>query len=210
LVRTISKDSTNVSQTQILNLEGKYFGLINGTNWELFITKMSGSSILGYSICYWNTKTVTANFSGNFDQKSRKLVLNEEQGLGSGKFEGVVSADATYLNGDWWKYSDNTHYSWTLQKGEKSITQNNSSTPGKYPQASDRMLISSDLSNMSLWDLKVMRNEIFARHGFIFKTYEMRDYFNRQSWYQALYDNVDNMLSQTEKSNIELIKQYER
>lgn len=55
-----------------------------------------------------------------------------------------------------------------------------------------------------------MRNEIFARHGYKFKSEEMGDYFLNKSWYIPLYDNVDGLLSKTETENIELIKRYEK
>jgi len=79
----------------------------------------------------------------------------------------------------------------------------------RYPQASDRLLTREDVENMDAWELKIMRNEIFARYGYIFKSPEMRDYFKYEKWYVPTYDNVDNMLTDVEKKNIELIKRYE-
>jgi len=46
-----------------------------------------------------------------------------------------------------------------------------------YPQASDKLLTAEDVNNLSGWELKIMRNEIFARYGYIFKSEEMRNYF---------------------------------
>ncbi len=87
---------------------------------------------------------------------------------------------------------------------------NNSSTiSGNFPQASKRLLTSSDLSALGKQDLKIMRNEIFARHGYIFKTQEMKSYFENQSWYSGQYNDVISMLSAIEMQNIELIKRYE-
>jgi hypothetical protein len=54
-----------------------------------------------------------------------------------------------------------------------------------------------------------MRNEIYARYGYIFKSKEMRNYFTAQSWYTPRYSDVSSFLSETEKKNIELIKRYE-
>jgi hypothetical protein len=85
----------------------------------------------------------------------------------------------------------------------------NSNIPGMFPQASMRLLTSSDLNEMSKQDLKIMRNEIFARHGYIFKTSDMKSYFATQSWYQGQYDNVNSLLSNIEQQNIALIKRYE-
>jgi len=96
------------------------------------------------------------------------------------------------------------------------VTNNNNSystsgyVHGAFPQASERYLIYSDVNGLSQWDLKIMRNEIFARHGYIFQTDEMRNYFSNKSWYNPRFYDVNNMLSKIEKENIALIKVYER
>jgi len=78
-----------------------------------------------------------------------------------------------------------------------------------FPQASERLLTSSDVENLNSWELKIMRNEIFAAYGYIFKTEEMKNYFAYQKWYEPRYNDVNDMLTGTEKKNIELIKRYE-
>lgn len=104
-----------------------------------------------------------------------------------------------------------------MQKRSEGSSNANENTQGNssggnssiYPQASDRLLTSDDVSNLTGWELKIMRNEIFARHGYIFKKEEMRNYFMYEKWYVPRYENVDDMLSDVEKKNIELIKRYE-
>lgn len=100
-----------------------------------------------------------------------------------------------------------------MQKNSQSSLNNGNSSAGGnsslYPQASDRLLTSDDVNNLSGWDLKIMRNEIFARHGYIFKKEEMQNYFQYEKWYTPRYDNVDDMITDVEKKNIELIKRYE-
>jgi hypothetical protein len=83
------------------------------------------------------------------------------------------------------------------------------SSGGKYPEASSRNLTSEDLAGKSLWELKIMRNEIFARHGYKFKSEEMKNYFNKQKWYEPKYDDVISELTGIENANIKMIKQYE-
>lgn len=98
------------------------------------------------------------------------------------------------------------------KNSESSLSSGDNSAGGNsslYPEASDRLLTSDDVSNLNSWELKIMRNEIFARYGYIFKKEEMRSYFNAQRWYTPRYENVDGMLSDVEKKNIELIKRYE-
>jgi len=86
-----------------------------------------------------------------------------------------------------------------------SVTSNS----GRFPQTSERILSSSDLSGLSKYDLKIMRNEIFARHGYIFTTSDMKQYFSNQSWYSPRYSNVTSMLTDIEQKNIAYIKRYE-
>jgi len=95
-----------------------------------------------------------------------------------------------------------------LQKTEDNRDENE--IKGDFPEASASVLTDEDLRNKIPWELRVMRNEIFARLGYKFKSEEMRDYFLNKSWYIPLYDNVDGLLSKTETENIELIKRYEK
>jgi|WetSurMetagenome_2_1015567.scaffolds.fasta_scaffold51258_2 hypothetical protein len=94
---------------------------------------------------------------------------------------------------------------------DKTIEENNKSGkyPGKYPFASTRELSTDDLKDLSDFDIKVMKSEILARHGFIFKDDEMKFYFSGQKWYKPKYDNVDKMLSDKEKLNYQFIETYE-
>jgi hypothetical protein len=89
------------------------------------------------------------------------------------------------------------------------VTPRPNSVTNSYPEPANRSVGESDIESKSCFELKVKRNEIFARHGYIFKTDDMRDYFSRQSWYRPLYADVSGQLSPGEKRYIQLIKQYE-
>ena len=93
---------------------------------------------------------------------------------------------------------------------EQSETKPDQTISGSYPYASQRLLTDEDVKNLSQYALRIMRNEIYARHGYIFQNTEMKDYFSTQAWYSPLYNDVNSMLSAIEKSNIELIKRYEK
>ncbi len=100
-----------------------------------------------------------------------------------------------------------------MQKNSESSLSNSNNSAGSnfsiYPQASDKLLTNDDVSNLDAWELKIMRNEIYARHGYIFKTEEMKTYFGSQKWYSPRYESVDDRLTEVEKKNIALIKRYE-
>lgn len=78
---------------------------------------------------------------------------------------------------------------------------------GKYPESSFVKLTSNDLSNLSKNDLKIMRNEIYARKGYQFKPGgKMDNYFSSKDWYKTLKKMTEINLSKIEKYNVDFIK----
>lgn len=68
------------------------------------------------------------------------------------------------------------------------------------------------LEGFSAWDCRLARNEIYARHGKIFKDEALQTYFNSFSgiWYTPEYEDVpDSMLNQWEIENVKTIIGYE-
>ena len=73
-----------------------------------------------------------------------------------------------------------------------------------------RILSDYELEGQSLEELRIIRNEIFARNGYRFKSADLQDYFSKMEWYKPKYDNVDSLLSETDKQNIELLLKFEK
>jgi len=81
---------------------------------------------------------------------------------------------------------------------------------GKFSYASFRQLNKDELTEMTLADLKMMRNEIYARYGYIFNPgSEMDTYFKMQGWYKGQHRDVSACLTDLEKRNIRLIQMIE-
>lgn len=78
---------------------------------------------------------------------------------------------------------------------------------GRYPQTRTRKLVAADVEGLTVSELRIMRNEIFARHGYAFQTDDMRAYFGRQPWYTSRSRSVS--LSPVEQYNVQFIKRYE-
>ena len=77
---------------------------------------------------------------------------------------------------------------------------------GKYPFVSFRQLNKNELLKISSQELKIMRNEVFARYGYIFQTGgEMDKYFTKQDWYLKQHKDVNEFLTDLEKENLKLI-----
>jgi hypothetical protein len=75
------------------------------------------------------------------------------------------------------------------------------------PDSSNRRLGPADLAGLSPGQLKIARNEIFARHGRIFLGPALQEYFSRQPWYSPRQGAV--RLTPLEASNVALIRQAE-
>jgi hypothetical protein len=58
-------------------------------------------------------------------------------------------------------------------------------------------------------DLRVLRNEIYARRGRVFKDTKLQSYFIAQAWYQPNPDFKDEQLSETEAKNLAIIREAE-
>jgi len=58
-------------------------------------------------------------------------------------------------------------------------------------------------------DLEVIRNGIYARHGYSFQNRRNRYMFEQVDWYIPVSIDIRTELTDIEKKNIELLKRYE-
>lgn len=76
-------------------------------------------------------------------------------------------------------------------------------------EKTEKLYTESELENLDASELRILRNEIFAKHGYIFKSKDLKEHFNKFDWYKPEHENVDKMLSDIDVKNIELIKSFE-
>ena len=88
-------------------------------------------------------------------------------------------------------------------------TQSSTSHEQKYGIGTRRLLTESDIYGYTKNDLRILRNWIYARHGYRFKTADMRSFFENEPWYEGRYDDVSSMLTDIEQQNVEFIKRHE-
>lgn len=79
----------------------------------------------------------------------------------------------------------------------------------KYEYLREREMTYADVEGKSAEELRLMRNYIFARRGYIFESEDLKEYFEQFSWYVPLYYDVTPRLSDIEKYNVNFIKEYE-
>lgn len=85
---------------------------------------------------------------------------------------------------------------------------------GEYilPDSDERYLSRDDLAGLTQEQCCLARNEIYARHGRIFRTAAIARYFSAKSWYSATVpaeDFSDSVLNRYEIANIDFISDYE-
>ena len=80
---------------------------------------------------------------------------------------------------------------------------------GRFDFASTLLLTKAALGHYKVSTLRIMRNEILARHGYSFQSQDLKDYFGKQAWYQPAESNSDIKLSFIEQLNVEMIKTAE-
>lgn len=79
----------------------------------------------------------------------------------------------------------------------------------EYEYLREREMTYADVEGKSAEELRLMRNYIFARRGYIFESEDLKEYFERFSWYVPLYYDVTPRLSDIEKYNVNFIKEFE-
>lgn len=82
-----------------------------------------------------------------------------------------------------------------------------------FPDSDKKYLSEDEVRAKTVEDLMVGRNEIFARHGYMFEDANLKSHFESTSWYQGTVPssefNSEQVFNEFEKKNVELIKKVE-
>ena len=81
--------------------------------------------------------------------------------------------------------------------------------PGDMELFENKVITEAMLRGLSLHELRLLRNEIYARHGRVFKTLWLQQYFGGQAWYDPNEEFKDEELTGSDKTNVETIVAYE-
>lgn len=200
---------TNNPIVTAVNLLGSYVGAFGDNKITLLITKATGDSVAGRSIVGGNDRPFTGTMSVSGD--SYTIDAKEP---GDNQYDGVFhftidAAKPNEVSGSWMPNKPTAtlkEKSYSLLRREFRYLQD----VGSYPEASKRLLTEADVENLVKPELELMRNEIFARHGYCFQKKALRQQFENFDWYIPNTVDVKKDLTETEKKNIALIKKYEK
>lgn len=189
------------------SMKGTFVGDFGGKKITICLDRVVGTTITGYSIVAGNERA----FSGSFKASGKGFeIVAAEPGdrPDDGLFKMVYSPETDDLGGIW-KPNDKKKIAERVFVLPRRVFKYDPKA-GSYPHASTKKLTEKDVENIRPADLRIMRNEIYARHGYTFQLADMRTHFDKQGWYMAVSQDVTDNLTPIEKKNAELIKRYEK
>lgn len=150
---------------------------------------------------------VTGRSAGNTGSSSSKYHADSTQSdvkpQDSDDYIQDVSLDEFSIGGS----SDDSSASDNAEAAEVAMEDSNGYI---LPDSDSRKLKKSDLAGMTAQQLSYAKNEIYARHGRVFKSSELQDYFNQKDWYEKNDDFKDEDLSKKEAENTKFIAAYQK
>jgi len=204
---------------------------------EINGNKISGHTVIGGKVRFFNCemeKTASKyqfTFKSGADEKGDGIFtfsITKGDSVLSGRWDAgekilAHGYDLTKKNFSYnpnWKLTTGQYVDWgkgkkvTIKTDEGETYQNEaffttSEDLVKF-NASTELLTKDFVANLKKGDLLVLRNSIFARHGYTFKKQPLSLYFSQQPWYIPLSTDVTAQLTATEKKNIALMMPYEK
>lgn len=140
-------------------------------------------------------------------------------------YDGYETLDELYQeavtdNLDSYKHEDNVNEKLAAASETKKAEQENKEESSNenaseaengmiFPDSSTAEINSEDLKKLSDEELRYAVNEIYARHGYIFKDDQLRTYYEQYDWYKETVkpeDFSDSVFNEVEKRNIQTLQ----
>ena len=114
-------------------------------------------------------------------------------------------------NAQWTDSMDEQYSTWVveiLQEFDGSNLYTTTDVIYNYNASTDT-LTPEIVAEFSKADIYILRNSIFARHGYSFRKKELHTYFGGNSWYVPVHVNIRSDLTPLEKANIKVLLAFE-
>lgn len=168
---------------------------------------------------WWQTKPMTEEKLGTHSSGEWHVLLAEVEAVHGKRFDDDPWLEQYFEDRYWYRPDPNysaRQLSATERRNLAAIEaaqrkqRHAAISPGDMELFENRLVTEDMLKGLSLYELRLLRNEIYARKGRQFKTEWLSQYFYSQPWYDPRDDNAEPALSDTEKKNIDTIVAYER
>ncbi|HVQ40093.1 MAG TPA: YARHG domain-containing protein [Pyrinomonadaceae bacterium] len=166
---------------------------------------------------YWVTRPLTARKLGTHSGAEWRVLRAEVEAIHGKRFEEPWLQE--YFDERYWYKASDKYNPKTLspleQKNLLTIADAQKKSrkvalaPGDMELFENRLISERMLHGLSLNELRLLRNEVYARHGRQFQAPWLSQYFYGQSWYQPDDNFKDEQLTGSNKTNVETIVAYE-
>jgi hypothetical protein len=167
---------------------------------------------------YWVDRPITAKKLGKHSGAEWTVLLAEVEAIRGKRFEDNPWLQQYFDERYWYTPSDkydpkrlsvnerkNLEILSTAQKRQRKVAL----LPGDMELFERKTISESMLQGLSLHELRLLRNEVYARHGRQFRAEWLQQYFFGQPWYTPDENFKDEELSGSDKLNVETIVRYE-
>jgi len=166
---------------------------------------------------YWRDRAIPARKLGKHSGAEWKVLVAEVEAIHGKRFDDEPWLQK-YFEERYW-YSPRDYDAKTLSpierknleilSGAQKRQRNVALLPGDMEYFENKSLTEQMLQGLSLHELRLLRNEVYARHGRQFKAEWLQQYFFSQPWYTPDENFKDEELSGNDKLNVETIVKYE-
>ena len=167
---------------------------------------------------YWRDRQITARKLGKHSGAEWKVLTAEVEAIHGKRFDDDPWLQQYFEERYWYfpneKYDakkltaierKNIEILSTAQKKQRNVA----ILPGDMEFFENKAISERMLNGLSLHELRLLRNEIYARHGRMFRAEWLQQYFYFQPWYNPDENFKDEELSGNDKANVETIVRYE-
>ena len=167
---------------------------------------------------YWVDRPIRAKKLGKHSDAEWKVLIAEVEAIHGKRFEDDPWLQQ-YFNERYW-YSSKSNYdakkltanerkNLEVLGGAQKRQRKVALLPGDMELFEKKTIPESMLQGLSLHELRLLRNEVYARHGRSFRAEWLQQYFFSQPWYTPDENFKDEDLSGSDKLNVETIVKYE-
>jgi hypothetical protein len=167
---------------------------------------------------YWRDRAITPRKLGKHSGAEWKVLVAEVEAIHGKRFDDDPWLQQ-YFDDRYWYFANDKYEAKKLtaieqknlsmlsdaQKKQRKVAL----LPGDMEFFENRSISEQMLHGLSLHELRLLRNEIYARHGRMFRAEWLQQYFFFQPWYSPDENFKDEELSGNDKLNVETIVKYE-
>ena len=168
---------------------------------------------------WWQAKPMTAEKLGTHTAAEWRILRAEVEAVHGKRFDDQPWLQQYFEERYWYKADPSYDAKRLTQTERRNLAAIDAAmrkqrraaiSPGDLEHFENREITERMLEGNSLHELRLLRNEIYARRGRQFRTEWLSQYFWSQPWYEAREEATEPELTPVEKKNVETIVALER